>query len=173
MKIRLLAAAAPLALALAACGTASSGDDGIASAGGGASGPESSPSASATLDRHEAQLKFAQCMREHGVDMADPDTSGAIRIEMPKGMDKGKADAAMKECQPLMEQAVGDKAKAPDPATRDRMVKFAQCMREHGVDMPDPSGGGIKMVVPEGGEQKLKEAQEACKEFAPQMKANP
>ncbi|GLX00596.1 hypothetical protein [Microtetraspora sp. NBRC 16547] len=173
MKIRLLAAAAPLALALAACGTASSGDDGIASASGGTSRPDSSASPSATLDPHEAPLKFAQCMREHGVDMPDPDTDGRIRVAMPKGMDKSKADAAMKACQPIMEQAVGDKAKMNDPEIRDRMVKFAQCMREHGVDMPDPSDGPIKLQVPEGGEQKLKEAQEACKEFAPNMGGKP
>ncbi|MCC5576500.1 hypothetical protein IMZ11_12745 [Microtetraspora sp. AC03309] len=167
MNIRLLAAVAPMALALAACGTAAEGD-GIASAAGGTSAAKPSASASASLDPREAQLKFAQCMREHGVDMADP-TDGKIRVQIPKGMDKGKADSAMKECQPIMEQAVGDKVRADDPEMRDRMVKLAQCMREHGIDMPDPTDGRLEMKIPEGGEQKLKEAEEACKEFSPKF----
>ncbi|MEV0973847.1 hypothetical protein [Microtetraspora glauca] len=172
MNIRLLAVTAPLALALAACGTASKGD-GIASAGGASADPTASASASASLDPHDAQLKFAQCMREHGIDMPDPGTDGRIRVQIPKGMDKGKADSAMKECQPIMEKAVGDKVRADDPEMRDRMLKLAQCMREHGIDMPDPTDGRVQMKIPEGGEQKLKAAEEACKEFAPKFKEKP
>ncbi|WP_067181061.1 hypothetical protein [Microtetraspora niveoalba] len=168
MKIRLLAATAPLALVLAACGgsgAASSGDDGIASAGGGSAATPGA-SASATLDPQEAGLKFAQCMREHGVDMPDPSADGGVRIQVPKGMDKGKVDAAMKECQPIMEKS-GIGARAKDPEVIDRLVKFARCMREHGVDVPDPVDGLIEIKHEKADESKIKEAQEACSKLAP------
>src|SRR5689334_13568354 len=54
------------------------------------------------------------------------------------------------------------------------MVKFAQCMRENGVDMPDPKedGGGVGITI--GGEdgaaldpEKMKTAHEACKKHLP------
>ncbi|MBG0830333.1 hypothetical protein HS041_21440 [Planomonospora sp. ID67723] len=169
MNVRLLPAAALLALALAACGGADPGGDDIASAAGGTAqptAPASSPaSSSAPSDPQEAQLKFAQCMREHGVDMDDPDGSGRISIKSRPG-DQAKTEKAMKECQPLMESVIKDRG-PQSPQDRDRMLKFAQCMREHGVDMPDPGPDGRVQLRMQGGEQKFKEAEEACKEFAP------
>ncbi|MEU0566639.1 hypothetical protein ABZ297_14770 [Nonomuraea sp. NPDC005983] len=166
MKFRLmLAGLAPvLAMTLAACGSKPA-DDGIASAGGGTAKPTAS--ASPSLDPQEARLKFAQCMREHGVDMPDPDSSGRVTIKGKKGdPDPSKA---MQACQHFMKDAVGNKMGGPmDPAQRDRMVKFAACMREHGVDMPDPGPNGeFRAKIGKGGEQKMKAAEEACKEFAP------
>jgi hypothetical protein len=65
-----LTALAGAALAVSACGS---------SDGGGSTG--------ATKDPQEAALKFAQCMREHGVDMPDPQlsSSGGITMRMRKG----------------------------------------------------------------------------------------
>jgi hypothetical protein len=48
---------------------------------------------------------------------------------------------------------------------RDAALKHAQCMREHGVDMPDPSfeAGGIRQAGPEDvPPAKLAEAEKAC-----------
>ncbi|GGO10919.1 hypothetical protein GCM10010116_21950 [Microbispora rosea subsp. aerata] len=166
---RALGPALGLALALAACGPAPA-DDGIASAGGAATGAAATPSASVTVDRQEAQLKFAQCMREHGVDMPDPGPDGRIRIMSKKG-EQAVTEKAMQACRHLMKGAVGDKAAADDPQMRDRMVKFAQCMREHGIDMPDPAPGqGIQIKIKPGREKALEEAHKACEEFAPGRK---
>jgi hypothetical protein len=53
-------------------------------------------------------------------------------------------------------------------------LKFSQCMRQHGVDMPDPkrdSNGGISLIGPPGGKRtklgdpKLKAAQSACQKY--------
>lgn len=42
-------------------------------------------------------------------------------------------------------------------------LDYVRCMREHGVDMPDPtSGGGIRLRVHPGEEAKVEEAQRAC-----------
>jgi hypothetical protein len=164
MKDRLLLLAVPLLLA--GCGAAPT-TSGIASAGGAAAQPTAS--ASAPADRGEAQLKFAQCMRENGVDMADPNGSGTIRIQSKKG-EQGKTEKAMEACRHLMKDVVGDKGAAPDPKRLDEMSKYAQCMRENGVDMPDPEPNGrFVLKMPKGGEQKMKAAQEACKELTPAM----
>lgn len=54
-----------------------------------------------------------------------------------------------------------------DPAARDAMVSFARCMREHGVEMPDPTGDGL--VMRRGGEggpdpesEEFQQAEKAC-----------
>lgn len=167
MKVRLLPGVPLLVLALAACGQGNAADDGIASAGKGTATPSASSSVS-EADRQAAQVKFAQCMREHGVDMPDPGADGKVLLRQKKGDDPGKMKKATEACEPLMKDVIGDRAQQPmDPKQRDQMVKFARCMREHGVDMPDPGPQGeIKMKV-RGGEKKLQAAQEACKSLAP------
>jgi hypothetical protein len=54
-------------------------------------------------------------------------------------------DAAHEACQPLMERVI-QSAPKPDPEEVARMqeqaLAFASCMREHGVDMPDPEFSG-------------------------------
>jgi hypothetical protein len=149
-------------LGLTACGGEDTGD-GVASAGGGAGGASASPSQS--LDPQQAQLKFSQCMRENGVDMPDPDGSGRVQIKGKPG-DEGKMQAAMKKCEHFMQGAIAKRL--DDPAVRDQMLKFAQCMREHGVDIPDPQpGGGLQLRVPKGGDKKLETAQKACEQKLP------
>lgn len=53
-------------------------------------------------------------------------------------------------------------------------LKFSQCMRQHGVDMPDPkrdANGGISISGPPGGQRtklgdpKMKAAQSACQKY--------
>jgi gamma-glutamyl:cysteine ligase YbdK (ATP-grasp superfamily) len=168
MNVRLLLAAVPLTLALAACGGAVAKDDGVASANGGTTTATPTASPSATLDRDQAALKFAQCMREHGIDMQDP-KGGRIEIRAPRGMDPKKAEAAHEACRSIMDSVVGDKV-TPDPQDYDRMVKFAQCMREHGVDMPDPKPGeGLRLQFKGGSKDQLEAAQKACEQYEPGM----
>jgi hypothetical protein len=50
------------------------------------------------------------------------------------------------------------------------MVAFARCMREHGIDMPDPTGDGLVLRRDDGGRgggpdpssEKFREAEKAC-----------
>ena len=56
---------------------------------------------------------------------------------------------------------------------QETMLEFAACMREHGVDMPDPdlSGGGGRMLFRAGADgvdpqsPTFQKAQEACQEI--------
>lgn len=161
---------ATLALAtLAACGSEKTNNNGVASVNGGAkTDPSASPSAS--MDPKDAQLKFAQCMRENGVDMPDPtDGQKGAAITLKKGQ-MDKMEPAMKKCRPIL-QAGGVIPNMNDPKVKDQMLKFAQCMRKNGVDMPDPSADGSMMMRAQKADGASKDtaekAMEACKEFAP------
>jgi hypothetical protein len=62
-----------LALVGAAACARSSASPGVATAGGKGS---ASAHPTASVDPQEQAREFAQCMRDHGVDMPDPDTDG-------------------------------------------------------------------------------------------------
>jgi hypothetical protein len=75
------------------------------------------------------------------------------------------------------------KARASASATvgeQQKALLFARCMRQHGVDMPDPtfSGGGVSIAIRGGVDpNKVKAATAQCKRYLPDggqsQKANP
>jgi hypothetical protein len=135
----LILAAVGAALALGACG----GSNGN---GAGASNTSQDDKA------FQGALKYAKCMRDHGIDMPDPQRvgSGGIKQTMKGGpsVNTAKVQAAQKDCQKYMEAGGGRAVSAADKAKiQNAMLDYAKCMRDHGVDMPDPkfnnSGGGV------------------------------
>jgi hypothetical protein len=44
-------------------------------------------------------------------------------------------------------------------------LKWAQCMRDHGFNVPDPGQGGVQIQGQD--EQKFQDAMNACKQYAP------
>lgn len=59
---------------------------------------------------------------------------------------------------------------SPSPSLdrEEQALKFVECMRKNGIDMPDPGpNGNIQMRVEKGNQAKMQKAQEACREFAP------
>jgi hypothetical protein len=95
----------------------------------------------------QAALKYAQCMRSHGVDMPDPQFSGggmSMRIGGP-GADripKATLDSAQKACQKILESVKPPTmSKAQQAKARKAALKMAQCMRDKGFDFPDPQFG--------------------------------
>jgi hypothetical protein len=53
------------------------------------------------------------------------------------------------------------------PNVEDQMLAYARCMREHGVNMPDPGNEDTGYSKPAGGAAALQAAQEACRKYAP------
>ena len=131
----LLLAAVGAALALGACG---SSDDG--------GKPASSANRQDTA--FEGALKFSKCMRDHGIDMPDPQRVGKGGIKLSGGkvnFNDPKMKSAQSACQKYMQIGGGETI---DPARRAKLqetaLKYARCMRGQGVNMPDPklSGNG-------------------------------
>jgi hypothetical protein len=130
----LILAAVAAMLALGACGGS---DDGGGGSGSAASGQDKA---------FEGALKFSKCMRDHGVDFPDPQRvgSGGIKITGRNiNPNDPKTKAAQNACQKYMQIGGGETL---DPARRAKLqeaaLNFARCMREHGVDMPDPKLSG-------------------------------
>lgn len=123
----------------------------------------------------EAFRKFAQCMREHGVPIQDPKTSGRgdnVSFGAPgkAPADKAKVDAADKACRHFIAGVVRGGPSKRDPQQeariREQALAFAKCMREHGVNMPDPqfqSGGRVEQrVTAKPDDPNFKRANQAC-----------
>ncbi|WP_433151232.1 hypothetical protein ACQPZ8_14860 [Actinomadura nitritigenes] len=165
MGIRVIVVAGAVLAGAVACGGGGGGGDGVASAGGAAVKASASPSRS--LSPEDAQLKFAQCMRQNGVDVPDPGSGHAETMRIGKGAGREKLQAAMKKCQSWL-QAGGKLPDLKDPKVRDQYVKFAQCMREHGVDMKDPDPDGtIRIPTGKADPATVNKAREACKALVP------
>ncbi len=168
MRRAVLAVLVALTVSLAAgCGSASKGP-GVATAG--AKGAKASATPSASEDPEERQRKFVQCMREHGVDMPDPDPNGGpVRITASAGPAN---DDAMKACEKYLPAG---KLADLNPEQLEKLRQFAQCMREHGIDVPDPdlNGGGLTIKKGDGPDKfkpddpAFRAAEEACKDKLP------
>jgi hypothetical protein len=160
-----VATAMPLALTLAlvltGCGSGDSSGE-VASANG--AGKSGGTSAGPKLSPEEMGLKFAQCLREHGIDVDDPEPGKGARITV-KGTDKATVDQAMQACRKYdPAQNGGGK---PDAKAQESARKHAQCMREHGVEeFPDPQPeGGIRIDRSVGEDPDFAEAEQACNEY--------
>jgi hypothetical protein len=150
-----------------------------------ACGGSGSPSpADAQAKREAAQLQFARCMRQHGVNVPDPKPGpdggpGLVRVggkgkDGPSPQVFERANAA---CRKYMQAAAPKLSPAQQAELRDQALEFAQCMRSHGVDMPDPQvgNGGLRITIrggrggngPNPQSPAFKDAQEACKAFMP------
>ena len=108
------------------------------------------------LSREEVLFEFADCMRDNGVDFPDPvvEADGTVTFGLRLGRQAGSAagqnlvelardpdlPAAQEACQPIVEGiALGPGSQGIDSTEQqDRLIEFAQCMRDHGVDMGDP-----------------------------------
>jgi len=145
-----------------ACGGGGGQPEGVASL----SEPNTSSSTKPPEQEGEAadQMRaYAKCMREHGVDMPDPEVSqdGGIGVSIDGG-DKATVDKADKECKHLMPN--GGEPEKPSPEDLDRMRKEAQCMRDHGIDVKDPTmeNPGIQIEGAGPDDPKFKKAMEEC-----------
>ena len=170
----------------AACsGSGGGSGDGVASLKTASQKSDANDSAAkkdkAKLNPDDAMLAFARCMREHGIDMPDPDTAGgggAVTIGGGPGSDKSQMDAEMQKFQDAdkaCREVLGDAApQKPSPKQQqemqDQALAFSRCMREHGVNMPDPSFDGeghVTMKIEDGSgldpsDPKFEAAQQAC-----------
>ena len=161
----------PAALVLAvliAAGCSGSPAGGSAGSGGAAAG-----------DTARAQaVRFSQCMRDNGVgEFPDPDASGELTIDAvanDASVDTGSAafEGALEACKDL--KPPGFTGTQRDAEQQRTALRFAQCIREHGVqDFPDPTPDSplvdtnrIPSANTEGGMSILNAAMKACADAA-------
>jgi hypothetical protein len=167
MRIR-TALALGLLLTLAGC-AAKTDTEGIATAAG---RPTAKATATATANDADAPLKFAQCMREHGMSwFPDPQPGAGLQIQVPAGQDKAKVDAAMAACKKFLPN--GGEPQKMDPAQLEQARQMSQCMRDHGItNFPDPNANGEMMLdgnkLGTGpGDPKFDAADKACAQYRP------
>jgi hypothetical protein len=119
-----------------ATGTASSGSD---FGSGGASSGSASNGAGTQAMKREKGVKFAECVRAHGVPhFPDPDATGNFNF----GVDVSAATftAAVNACKAL--QPPGTLSAHRSATQQSAALRFAKCVRANGVpDFPDPANG--------------------------------
>jgi hypothetical protein len=150
--------------------------------------------ADAPTDPEEAMLAFTECMRDHGIDMPDPQkantsTGGAKGGGAVIAVDGDPNDPTFKKaneaCEPLMANVRSELDDDPERLAemKQQMLDFAQCMRDQGIDMPDPTfdeNGRVKINMAPGEEVErdtdaFNAAAEACNqgEGGPMIQAAP
>jgi hypothetical protein len=137
-----LAAAAAIAMLATACGSSA------------ASSASPDPSGSFSYTQ---ELALAQCMRAHGLPtFPNPSASGGFSSTVLTTFDTSTGQAAYGTCRHLLTgapsisqlQAVLQEEQAREAKALPALVKFAQCMRSHGV--PDFSLPGQGSAAPSG-----------------------
>jgi len=113
------------------------------SAGCGSQAASETATATRTADKklsaRDKAVKFAECIRGHGVsDFPDPDEKNQFEygVSVTPAVWK-RATTACKDLQPP-----GTLSSKRTPKQQSASLRFAQCIREHGVkDFPDPVNG--------------------------------
>ena len=160
-----------------------------------------------SVDPEDAFNEYTECMRDNGIDLPDAqvvtaDGSGRasngggpiiVTNTMPEGDSGGPQDdgpdfdptsdeykEADEECQPILEAVMSDIEIDPEVEAehREQMLDFAECMRDHGIDFPDPTfsengSGGVSVQIGEEGDgngpppddEAFQEANEECSEI--------
>ncbi|MFE9765992.1 hypothetical protein ACFYPC_15945 [Streptomyces sp. NPDC005808] len=122
----------PVALLLTGCG----------GSGGGTEAQQTEQSQQD--DTQEAMLEYAQCMRQNGVQVPDPQAGDPGSLY--DGVDTAAAafKAADKDCAHLIAGIVQDREKQdPEQAqeNQEELLALAKCLRAHGIDVSDPVPG--------------------------------
>jgi hypothetical protein len=109
------------------------------------------------VDFEQAMLDYAQCLRDNGIDAADPQfgadgrpqpgSEGGGRGLFGAGVDQDSPEfqAAQTACSGLLAGVQRNTDPEAEAERQAQLLEFAQCMRGEGVDFPDPqlgTGGG-------------------------------
>ena len=94
----------------------------------------------------EGVLDFAQCMREEGINFPDQtfDIDGNPQFDNLEIENEEEFESAFENCEDILRKALPEQFDL-DPeveaALVDASLEFSQCMRDQGIDFPDPKPG--------------------------------
>jgi hypothetical protein len=135
-------------LALSACGGTADGEGAEVASLDTATTETDAQTTTTSDDPQEALLAYTKCMRDEGIDLPDPEFSdGGRRARVligPRDFDPDDPDfqAAQEKCEPMLEGLRQNFDEEDRQAMQEAALEFAKCMREHGIDMPDPDFSG-------------------------------
>ncbi|MEN8234378.1 MAG: hypothetical protein ABFR89_05590 [Actinomycetota bacterium] len=167
-----------LALLAGSC----SGDDGSAQiatleSDDAVSAVEVGESADPIAETEAAMLAFTQCLRDQGIDIDDPtmDADGNVHLApIDFTFESENADpeahfAAFNEmigsCEEHLEGIATTSSDHDATEFEDNLLEYAQCMRDNGVDMPDPdfSGGAGAIELGSPDDEEFEAADAECR----------
>ncbi len=155
--LMLALAGVALAVLAAGCGGSKS-SSGVANLGTGTVAASTTPTTTTAVTRQDFQtavLAYTKCLRSQGIQIADPNFSqgggggggaggGGLFGGSAANRNDPKFRKAQAKCRPILAAVRPQFSPANRQAFQDAALKFAQCMRKNGVNVPDPnfSGGG-------------------------------
>lgn len=170
-----------LVLLLVACG--GDGSDEVVPSADGDNASGDDQGGEQAEDREAELLEWVECMRDQGADVPDPEVDADGNLGFPDGIrvtGDGAGDGALarptEACGSMPRGAAGGGGQVDQSEFEDTVLEYAQCMRDQGVDMPDPEfndGGGVQFGDPGGAggggldqnDPAFQEAQEACQDI--------
>ncbi len=143
-------------------------------ANAGSAAPSAGPAQVTTADRVPIWLRYAMCLRDHGINEPDPsfdrDGNPAWQVN-PKTLPSEAVTACASILQPLSSTAGGRGSASPERLAA--MTRVSQCIRQHGMPDfpdPDPAGNGWPTISDPTLNPAFAPAWQACKQFLPQTK---
>ena len=145
----------------------------LGAAGGGPPAAASGGSSHAGKATNAQLLAFARCMRSKGVpNYPDPTSSGLPKETLQQlGVTSSRFQAAQSACQHLLPNGGQGPTQAEVQQVKAEGLKFARCMRRHGVALPDPASTGripdpASVGIDQGSPQ-FEAANQACRKYRP------
>ena len=101
------------------------------------------------LTDEEITTRFVECMRDLGFNLPDPELNSDGTVDTitlrqnianyPK-FDPSSGRSEIQKCLPVLQGATFARQPSPEDVIelQDNLLEFAQCLRDQGVDIPDP-----------------------------------
>ncbi len=136
----------------------------------------------ADLTDEEITTRFTACFRDHGFNIPDPEINadgtvdlGALKQSIAQDpKNEARSKKAYDDCLPLLEGANFAKKGSPEDEIelQDNLLIFAKCLRDNGIDVPDPgssddSRGGMKSFLADlkGADSRVQKGIDECNEL--------
>lgn len=96
----------------------------------------SSDTGQLSSEHADAALHFARCLREHGMNVPDPDPNSDHLPIRPSDSTQTAWSAAKQACAKYLPDGEGGEKPAPDELQA--QIALATCLRNHGIEVTDP-----------------------------------
>jgi hypothetical protein len=133
--------------------------------------------AAASTSQLDQLVRWARCMRQHGVNVPDPVRGPAFGKPVPGRtppppsgpvVSDPQFETARNACKQYLPNGDPMGSGPPSQSQIDQETRFAQCMRDHGIPLQDPtvqgSGTGGPGIDPNSSQ--FQQAQKACAKYS-------